>query len=344
MDIAASTGKPLATVTRSLELAYGGNLTALAKLAPEYRTMIKEGATFEEVMAKLAGTTGGAAAAAANTAEGQFKRFGVALSEAKESIGAALLPAIEAVLPLLQTMGQWAQDHTTTFLVITGIVGGLALAIVGVNAAMAIWTATTKAFAAAQVVFNAVLAANPIVLIAVGIAALVAGLVIAYQKFETFRNIVNSVGEAIKTGFLAYFVIIKTEAQILFTIFKFVFNQIAKAWNNTVGKLSFSVPSWVPLFGGNGFDVPDIPMLAAGGIVSKATLAVVGESGPEAVIPLSQMGSFPMPNNGPTGSQSGGMNITVQAGLISTPDQIGQQIIEAIQRAQRRSGTVFAPA
>jgi hypothetical protein len=39
-----------------------------------------------------------------------------------------------------------------------------------------------------------------------------------------------------------------------------------------------------------------------------------------------------------------GMNITVNAGLVSTPDQIGQQIIEAIQRAQRRSGTVFAPA
>ena len=41
MDIAASTGKPLATVTAAVEKAYGGNLTALAKLAPEYRTMIK---------------------------------------------------------------------------------------------------------------------------------------------------------------------------------------------------------------------------------------------------------------------------------------------------------------
>jgi hypothetical protein len=40
----------------------------------------------------------------------------------------------------------------------------------------------------------------------------------------------------------------------------------------------------------------------------------------------------------------GGMNITVQAGLISTPDQIGQQIIDSILRQQRRSGTVFAAA
>jgi hypothetical protein len=44
------------------------------------------------------------------------------------------------------------------------------------------------------------------------------------------------------------------------------------------------------------------------------------------------------------GNMGNGMNITVNAGLVSTPDQIGQQIIEAIQRAQRRSGTVFAAA
>lgn len=43
-------------------------------------------------------------------------------------------------------------------------------------------------------------------------------------------------------------------------------------------------------------------------------------------------------------SSVGAMSITVNAGLVSTPDQVGQQIIEAIQRAQRRSGTVFAPA
>jgi hypothetical protein len=40
----------------------------------------------------------------------------------------------------------------------------------------------------------------------------------------------------------------------------------------------------------------------------------------------------------------GDINITVQAGVVSSPDQIGQQLIELIQKAQRRSGTVFAPA
>jgi hypothetical protein len=44
------------------------------------------------------------------------------------------------------------------------------------------------------------------------------------------------------------------------------------------------------------------------------------------------------------GQMGGGMSITVNAGLISTPDQIGQDIIAAIQKAQRRSGQVFAAA
>jgi hypothetical protein len=76
--------------------------------------------------------------------------------------------------------------------------------------------------------------------------------------------------------------------------------------------------------------------LAEGGIVTGPTLAVVGEAGTEAVVPLNRAREF--------GFGGGGITINVQAGLVSTPDQIGQQIIEAIQQAQRRSGPVFAAA
>jgi hypothetical protein len=80
--------------------------------------------------------------------------------------------------------------------------------------------------------------------------------------------------------------------------------------------------------------VDQIPRLAKGGIVRSPTLALIGEAGPEAVVPLS----------GRNANMGMGMTINIEAGLVSTPDQIGQQIIEAIQMAQRRSGTVFAPA
>jgi hypothetical protein len=324
MDIAASTGKPLSAVTASLEKAYGGNLTALAKLAPEYRQMIKDGATFEEVMTAIGVTTGGAASEAANTAQGQFKRLGVALAETKESIGAALLPAIEAVLPFLTAMGAWASEHSSVFLIIAGIVGGLALAIVGVNAAMTIWTATTKAFTAIQTVFNAVMAANPVVLLALAIAALVIGLVIAYKKFDAFRDIVDAVFSAIKTGIKGGMDAITSYLSFVMGVYKAIFNGIASLWNNTIGKLSFEFPKWVPGLGGKGFEVPNIPMLAEGGIVTSAQLAVIGEKGPEAVIPLSKMGDM-----------GGGTNVTIH---VNGGDP--NAVVAALRTYMRQNGSV----
>ncbi|CEQ01187.1 TP901 family phage tail tape measure protein [[Clostridium] sordellii] len=59
-----------------------------------------------------------------------------------------------------------------------------------------------------------------------------------------------------------------------------------------VNKISFDVPNWVPMFGGKhfGINLPQIPALAEGGIVTKATMALVGEGKEhEAVIPLSKL-------------------------------------------------------
>ena len=306
MDIAASTGKPLATVTASLEKAYGGNLTALAKLAPEYRDMIKNGATFEEVMAKIATTTGGAATTAANTAQGQFKRLGVALDETKESIGAALMPAVEALLPILTKFGDWASKHPDILLAIGAAIATIAAAIVAVNIAMAL---------------------NPFSLIAIAVVGLGALLVTAYKKFEPFKTVVDTVFGAMK-----YWInnVTIPAFQTLLAVVKTIFNGIASAWNNTVGKLSFKLPSWVPGLGGKGFDMPNIPMLANGGIVNSPTLALIGERGPEAVIPLTG------PN---AGAGMGGMNITINTG-VGDPVAIGKAVVSSLQAYEKRFGNL----
>ena len=57
-----------------------------------------------------------------------------------------------------------------------------------------VWNGITKAAAMAQALFNAVLAANPIMLAVMAIAALAAGLVVAYKKSETFRNAIQAAG------------------------------------------------------------------------------------------------------------------------------------------------------
>lgn len=62
------------------------------------------------------------------------------------------------------------------------------------NAKMLIVRGATLAMAAAQGVLNAVMSMNPIMLVVIAITALVAGLVLAYQKCDWFRNIVQQVG------------------------------------------------------------------------------------------------------------------------------------------------------
>jgi hypothetical protein len=64
---------------------------------------------------------------------------------------------------------------------------------------------------------------------------------------------------------------------------KFVWDTIAKGWNDTIGSLNFSVPSWVPFVGGKSFGFPKIPMLEQGGYIAATGMALVHEG--ETVIP-----------------------------------------------------------
>jgi hypothetical protein len=326
MDVAAATGKPLSSVVEAVSRAAGGQVSALGKLDPKLKGLIKEGLDAEGAMSVLADTFGGAATTKANTAEGQFQRLSVSLAETKETIGAALLPIIEKVLPFLTAMGNWASENSGLFLTIAGVIGGIAAAIVLVNGAMAIWTAATTAFTAVMAIFNAVMAMNPIVLILIGIGLLIASLVIAYKKFEGFRNVVDAVFRFIGSAVSGSIDLIKGYFSTVLGFYKSIFNGIATIWNNTVGKLSFKVPGWVPGLGGKGFDVPNIPMLAAGGIVTAPTLAMIGEAGPEAVVPLSRAGEFGM---------GGGNNVTIN---VNGGDP--NAVVAALRTYMRQNGSV----
>lgn len=325
MDISTATGKDLATVSDALSKAYAGNMKGLKALSPEMAALIKDGADLNTIMDVLGGTFGGATAEAAGTAEGQMKRFGIAIAEAKENIGAALIPVIEKALPLLTGLGAWAQENTTTFLVIAGLIGGIAAAIVAVNIALKVYNAIQVITNALTAVWNALLLANPITLVVLAVVALIAILTALYFKFDGVRKIVDTVFDAITTGVKFSFDAIKTYFTAVLNIYKSVFNGIASLWNNTIGKLSFTFPSWVPGLGGKGFSVPNIPMLAEGGIVTGPTLAMIGEAGPEAVVPLSKMGGM------------GGVTVNVNGGL-STSAEIGQAVVNAIRAYNRSAG------
>jgi len=326
-DISAGSGKDLATVSDALAKAYGGNMKGLAALSPEIKAMIKDGASLEDVMNVLGGSFGGASEAAANTAEGGMKRLGIALAETKESIGAALIPIVEALMPHLIAFGAWAQDNTKVFLIVASAIGGIAATILILNTAMKVYAAGQMIVNGVVAIFNALLLANPITLIILAIVAFIAILAALYFKFESVRKIVDTVFQVMLAGGKAVFDGLTTYFTGLYNIFKTLFNGIAKLWNNTVGKLAFKIPSWVPGLGGFGFEVPNIPYLAEGGIVTGPTLAMIGERGPEAVIPLS----------GRNSGMGGNYTININGGLGSSSD-IGTAVVNAIRAFNRTNG------
>jgi hypothetical protein len=300
MDVAAAKGLSLETVTKAMEKAYGGNTTALAKLSPELRQMIKDGASMDEVMAEMAVTFGGAATDSANTAAGSMKRLGIALGEAKEGVGAALLPILEKAMPVLQSFATWAQDNPTLITAVAVAFGALAAAVVLVNAAMAL---------------------NPAVLITAGIVALGVALVMAYKKFDTFRAVVNAVINQVASNF-----------EFMANAFITMINVVIKGINlikpgkdiGSLGQISLG------RLGGNGSAAAgganpaglDYKAMATGGIVTSPTMALIGEAGPEAVIPLSKMGGM-----------GGGVTINVNGG---DP----QSVVDALRRYMQVNGSV----
>jgi hypothetical protein len=98
LDISAATGKDVETVTNALAKAYEGNNTTLTRLGVGITAAEAKTLGFEGTVKQLSETFGGAAATQANTFEGQINRLKVSFDEAKESVGAALLPILRQLL------------------------------------------------------------------------------------------------------------------------------------------------------------------------------------------------------------------------------------------------------
>ena len=105
LDISKASGKDLETVTNALGRAQDGNVTSLGRLGLGLSKAELSTLTFTEVQQKLADLYGGAAATNAETFQGKIDRLKVGFDEAKESLGAALLPAVEQFITFLNDTG-----------------------------------------------------------------------------------------------------------------------------------------------------------------------------------------------------------------------------------------------
>ena len=125
-----------------------------------------------------------------NTAE--KRRMGEAIKGIQVTIGRHLMPAISAlvtflsekVIPVVAKVVGWLKDHKDIVVILAGV-------LVPIIAGFKAWTVVMG-------IFNAVMAANPIVLIILAIVGLVALLVMAYKKFDWFRKFVDGAWQGIQ--------------------------------------------------------------------------------------------------------------------------------------------------
>ena len=177
----------------------------------------------------------------------------------------------------------------------------------------------------AQWAWNVAMTANPIGIIIVAIAALIAAIDLIVKNWDWVKDKFMKGIEAAKIVFTAF-------KDAIVGAFKSVFNFIAKGWNKTVGKLKFTIPKWVPGIGGKGFGVPKIPMLATGARNFKGGLAIVGERGPELVsLPR---GSDVFSNQESRGMAGGTTINFYNARIVSdarTQEELSDDIIRSIE-------------
>ncbi len=153
------------------------------------------------------------------------------------------------------------------------------------------------------------------------------------EAFQSVRDLISSfrTGESDGKGFERFIERLVGVFEFLLKVVNFVVRAIGRL-ADAIRRVTSSKPFQALISGigaigsGIGGIISKIPGLAEGGIVTRPTLAMVGEGGePEAVIPLSKMGQM-----------GGGVNITINGAL--DPEGVARQIRRILDDSQRRTG------
>jgi hypothetical protein len=190
---------------------------------------------------------------------------------------------------------------------------------------------------AAQWLWNIAMSANPIGLIIIAVGALIAIIVLIATKTTWFQDAWKASWGWIKRTAVDVWDWLKalpgkigsaflSIVELIGRPFRAAFNLIADAWNNTIGKLQWTVPDWIPGIGGNTIGVPKLPKFHSGGVVP-------GVPGSE-VMAVLQAGERVSP------ASSGG-NLVLE--VHSNGTSFGDAITEVVLRTLRGRGIVLVP-
>lgn len=212
-----------------------------------------------------------------------------ALPRVQSGLEAAGSYVIGTLIPAAQQAAQWVSEHRVLLIALgAGITAAVAAykvattAMTAYNAAMAIYKVVCAASATGTFTLAGAMTALNLPMLAV-----VAAGVLLYNNWDLVKEKAGEFG----TGVVSIF---KGMANGVIGFINGIIggvNQMITAING----ISLTVPSWVPVVGGQkiGFSlgtIPTIPALAAGGIATAPTTALIGEGAePEAVLPLSKL-------------------------------------------------------
>lgn len=177
--------------------------------------------TSQKALVAIMQATHGQADKFASSDAGKIQVFKAEWEHLQVELGQLLLPALGKLLSVVSDVMTFIDNHKRVVTDLAIAVGALTAAVVTVHKAMSIWnsvssaatlvsklfvtstaaaTAATEGETAAQEGLNVAMEANPIGIVVTALAALAAGLAIAWEKSATFRDIVTGAFDAVKAA------------------------------------------------------------------------------------------------------------------------------------------------
>lgn len=198
-----------------------------AKAAQELAANVQNGNFNIEQWTQVLQDNQGALADTTENATTMQDAWAQATNSVSIALGGTLAPIISDVVTkvaqVITKVAQVVQQSPILQALIMGVATALGI-LAGALAISSLITAVQKAFA----MLNTTMLMNPIFLVITAIAALVAGLIYAYNHCETFRNIVNQAFTVIKNVVVT---VINTIRTVIVTVFNFIKNHFSTTWN-----------------------------------------------------------------------------------------------------------------
>ena len=291
-----------------------------------------------EIIKGLSAAIGGQASTQAETFAGKMAALKAQSEDVAKSIGMALIPILEKLMTAIKDVVDWFGKHKVVAEALGIVVGTVLVTAIGaymatlakagaesvINFAKMVggWVGLTAAEGEATAGAIAFDVASGGLVLAIG-AVVAAVLFLATHWKETWamiKTVVADVWDFIKSVFNGMVNIWKSEINAIIDLVDWAITQL--------NKIHVKLPSFL---GGYSFgiDLPLIPHLAEGGIVNSPTIALIGEAGPEAVVPLSKAGM----------GMGGGVNVIVNVqGSVVQEQDLAVSVRDQIAILMRRRG------